>query len=127
MGAAGRHSNTDLENDVYNTPAQTLYMSNAELVITLVDIMKAITTCNCSVNTLSRSLEGMREDMIIIRRDIHAFKVRMSVAEERISTLEDSLHPVLKANKKVTQQLTMHDSHLEGMENCLCRNNVRIV
>lgn len=126
-------SNAASENDLHNTSLKssntlnTSNNSNVEHVAMLADIMKAITTCNSSVNILSCNLEGTREDLTIIRQDMHTFKERISAAEERISTLEDSLHPVMKSNKKITQQLSIHDSRLEDIENLLCRNNVRIV
>lgn len=44
-----------------------------------------------------------------------------------MSSLEDSLHLVLKSNKNVTQKLAIHDSRLEDLENRLRRNSVRIV
>lgn len=93
----------------------------------LSDIMKPITTCTSFVNTLSCNLEGMLEDLMLIRQDMHIFKEIMSAAEERTSTVEDSLHTALNSNKKCLQQLSIHDSQLEDMENCLHQNNIRIV
>lgn len=62
--------------------------------------MKAITTCNCSVNTLYPSFEGMREDITLIKQHMHNFKERVSADEKRICTLEDSVHSILKTTKK---------------------------
>lgn len=50
----------------------------------------------------------------------------MSTAEER-STLKDSLQTDMSSNKKTTHQFSIHDSHLEDLENRLRQNNVRIV
>lgn len=42
--------------------------------------MNAINICNSSVNSLSRNLERMKEDLSLIRQDMHTFKERMSGA-----------------------------------------------
>lgn len=111
-------NNTLKSSNIFNT-------SDTEHIITLTDIMKPITTCNSSVNILSRNLEGMREDLTSIRQDMKTFKKRMSAAEERLSTVEDSLHTAVNSNKRLMQQLSIHDSIGTHGESSL--KNTRIV
>lgn len=47
--------------------------------------------------------------------------------EERISTLEDYVHPIMQASKNVIQKLTAHNIYLEDLDNWLHRNNIRVV
>lgn len=77
------------ENASCNNAAKSINIVNTaetDHVITLTDILQAITTCNSFVNILSHNLEGMRRD-----------------------TAEDSLNTIVTSSKKLMQQLSMHD------------------
>lgn len=98
-------SNAASESDLHDTSAKflnTLNTSNStniENLIMMTDKMKAINICNSSVISLSRNVEGMKEDLSMIRQDMHTFKERLSGAEERISALKVSIQTVIKSDK----------------------------
>lgn len=83
--------------------------------------------CTASVNTLKVQVGGQREDGSLLRQDLQKIRERTTTVESRVSDVEDQLPPIAQDTKAAYQMARKASNRAEHMENCLRRNNMRIV
>lgn len=74
--------------------------------------------------TPTEHIGGIRVELSFLKQDKHTVKERAAVAEQHISYLEDTVHPLEGSVQNVQKEVAVHDDKLGDMEDCLRHNNM---
>lgn len=94
---------------------------------TLKDALYAVNACKCSLNSLCDQLKGIKEELLLMGQELRRTVERTTALEERLSLIEDDLFPLKQEVKVLGEQMGLHASKMDEMENRLHGNNVRVV
>lgn len=93
----------------------------------LAEILRAVHKCTVSLHTLQDQFGGLKEELGFIRHDLQKTRERTTAAEGRISELEDKITPLLRETQITARFARANELKSNDTENCLRRNNIRIV
>lgn len=94
---------------------------------TLSDILRAVHKCTASVNTSKEHFGGLQKVVGLICQDLQKMREHTTVAESRISDIDDKLNPLIKDTLSTARLAKDTDLQAEDMENHLWHKNVRFV
>lgn len=91
---------------------------------TLLQIMDTIKSCHAALST---QIETIRVDFALLKDDVRKVKQRVTQTEQRISTVEDDLHPLLLQVRDMSADNKSQEAKLGDIEDRLRRNNLRFI
>lgn len=77
--------------------------------------------------TLTEHIDGLRTEMSFLKQDVRNVKERTTAAEQRISDLEDTVHPMGGSVQNMQKEIAAHTDKLGDMEDRQRWNNVCFV
>lgn len=99
----------------------------AEQEPSLKDILLAINVCKTTLSDLSDQLRGIRDDLVILKKDMQEVCARTTALEERLSQVEDDVNPLRQEVKKMKAQLDTCLQKIDEYEYRARRKNVRVL
>lgn len=87
-------------------------------------VLEAISSCQAS---LTSKIKEVKIDISLVRQDLQRLNDRVTEAETRLSTVEDSLPPLQTASDCLQLQVSQMLLKQDDMENRLRRCNIRLI
>lgn len=86
--------------------------------------MNAIQDCKASFIT---QMETIHIDFSLLNQGVQNLRDRTGAAEDRISSIEDALHPLSATVRRATDEMVSLKVKQDDLENRSCQNNLRFV
>lgn len=94
---------------------------------TLRDVLSLKKQCSSSLSLLTEQVQAICEDVSLICDDLHKVRECTTALENRVSDIEDMAPLLATEMKNAIRRLNIIDIKVEGLENCIRRNYVRVV
>ncbi|XP_044133543.1 prolyl 3-hydroxylase 1 [Bufo gargarizans] len=89
--------------------------------------MAAIASCNVTLKTMNIHIGSLKEDISIIRHDLHKVADQTTEVQRRVSDLEDGAKTLHDAGKATAKDIVALYAKTDDLENRSRQNNIRLV